>query len=95
MAGKKTSSSGQTLSRPELVDGLRTVGVKAGDIVFAHSVMWTFGHVVDSVLEVVGAAGTFVVPISAGAIWIGPRRTGSHGTGSRCADLRHSGSDER
>ena len=33
MAGKKTSSSGQTLSRAELVDGLRTVGVEAGDIV--------------------------------------------------------------
>ena len=69
MTSKEKGSSGQTLSRAELVGGFRAVGVKAGDVVLVHSAMRTFGHVdggadavVDALLEVVGAAGTLVVP---------------------------------
>lgn len=57
------------LTREEIVEGLRRLGLKTGDVVLAHSAMRTFGYieggaetVVAAILDVLGARGTFVVP---------------------------------
>ena len=67
MAEKAQCEKG--LTREEIVDGLRRLGLKAGDVVLAHSAMRTFGYVqggaetvVAAMLEVLGERGTFVVP---------------------------------
>ena len=52
-----------------MAEGLRRVGLKAGDIALVHSAMRTFGYIeggaptaVEALLEVLGPSGTFVVP---------------------------------
>ena len=57
------------VTRVEIVDGLRRLGLEAGDVLLVHSAMRTIGHidggaetVVDAMLEVLGARGTLVVP---------------------------------
>ncbi len=58
-----------TVSRAEIAEGLRKLGLKSGDVVFIHSAMRTVGYVaggagtvVDALLEVLGPTGTLVAP---------------------------------
>jgi len=57
------------VSLPDIVGGLKKVGIKEGDVVLAHSAMRTFGPIeggaetiVTAFLQVLGKTGTFVVP---------------------------------
>jgi len=57
------------LTRADIAEGLRRLGLKSGDVVFVHSAMRTLGYVaggpdavVDAFLDVVGPRGTLVVP---------------------------------
>ncbi len=66
-SGMRKSSN--TVSKEEIVKGLRQIGLKSGDVVFVHSAMRTFGYVdggaqtvVSAFLEVIGKQGTLVVP---------------------------------
>ena len=65
--GSKSEKSG--LSQSDIAEGLRRVGLKAGDIALVHSAMRTFGYIeggaptaVEALLEVLGPRGTLVVP---------------------------------
>ncbi len=58
-----------TLGRADIADGLRSLGVDAGDVVFVHSSLSSMGRVeggaetvVDAFLDVLGPSGTLVVP---------------------------------
>ena len=58
-----------TLGRGEIADGLRSLGVDAGVVVFVHSSLSSLGHVdggaetvVDAFLDVLGPRGTLAVP---------------------------------
>lgn len=58
-----------SVTRADIVAGLRQVGIAPGDLVFAHSSLSAFGHVeggadtvVDALLEAVGPEGTLVLP---------------------------------
>ena len=62
-------SSEDGLTQAELVDGLRALGLGAGDVVFVQSAMRTFGPiaggaetVVAALMDVLGDRGTLVVP---------------------------------
>ncbi|MGI5819308.1 MAG: AAC(3) family N-acetyltransferase [Armatimonadota bacterium] len=53
----------------DILQGLREVGLSAGDVVLVHSSLSAFGHVeggpdtvIDALLEAVGKSGTVVVP---------------------------------
>ena len=66
---QQDSASTLGISRAQLIDGFRKVGLKAGDVVLAHSAMRTFGPieggadtVIDALLDVIGRGGTLVVP---------------------------------
>lgn len=57
------------LTQTEIVEALRALGLRAGTIVFVHSSLRSLGYVdggtdtvVDALLEVLGPAGTLVVP---------------------------------
>ena len=57
------------VARADLIEGLKKLGLKAGQIALVHSAMRTFGQVeggadtvVDALLEVLGPSGTLVVP---------------------------------
>lgn len=57
------------VSKLRIVAGLRKLGLRSGQVVLVHSAMRTLGHVargadavVDAFLEVLGEAGTLVVP---------------------------------
>jgi aminoglycoside 3-N-acetyltransferase len=57
------------VNKQVIVSGLRQLGLEAGDVVVVHSSLSCFGEqeggaetVVDALLEVLGAAGTLVVP---------------------------------
>ena len=63
----QTEKSG--LSQLDIAEGLRRVGLKAGDIALVHSAMRNFGYIeggaptaVEALLEVLGPSGTLVVP---------------------------------
>ena len=58
------------ITRMEIAQGLRTLGLTTGDIVLLHSSLASMGHVeggaeavVDAFLDVLGPEGTLVVPI--------------------------------
>jgi aminoglycoside 3-N-acetyltransferase len=62
-------TASNSLTRTEIVQGLRAAGLAEGDVVLVHSAMRTFGRiegggdaVVDALLEVLGPTGTLVVP---------------------------------
>ncbi len=63
-------STGKTVvTRQDIVDGLRRIGIQAGDLVQVHSSLSAFGYVeggadtvVDALLEVLGPEGTLMVP---------------------------------
>jgi aminoglycoside N3'-acetyltransferase len=66
---KRRFEKARSVSRIELTDGLRRLGVEPGDIVFVHSSMTRVGHVIggadaviDAFLEVLGPTGTLVMP---------------------------------
>lgn len=57
------------LTQQDIVDGLRRLGLKSGDVVLAHSAMRTFGRieggaetVVAALLKTLGEKGTLVAP---------------------------------
>jgi len=57
------------VSKEDIIKGLKDVGLKNGDVVFAHSSLSSFGRVtggadtvVDALLETVGSEGTVVMP---------------------------------
>jgi aminoglycoside 3-N-acetyltransferase len=59
----------ETVTRDQLVEGIRRSGVVEGDLILAHSSLSAFGHVqggaeacVDALLEAVGPSGTVLVP---------------------------------
>jgi aminoglycoside 3-N-acetyltransferase len=59
-----------SVTQSNIVSGLRTLGLKAGDVAFVHSSLSSFGHVeggaeavVRAFLEVLGPDGTLSVPI--------------------------------
>ena len=65
----KDQEESRNVSRDDMVAGLEAAGLKAGDVVLVHSAMRTFGHIQDgaqtavqALLEVLGPAGTLVVP---------------------------------
>ncbi len=57
------------VTRKQMVDGLRELGLRAGDTVVVHSALSSFGEVeggadtvVDALLEVLGKQGTLIAP---------------------------------
>ena len=66
---QKNDPTTPALSQADIVQGLRDLGLKTGDVVLVHSAMRTFGRidggadtVVAALLEVLGPTGTLVVP---------------------------------
>lgn len=58
------------MTKQEIVQGLRTLGLKQGDIVLLHSSLYSLGHVdggpeavIDAFLEAIGKEGTLLVPV--------------------------------
>lgn len=58
-----------TVTKKEIIEGLKRLGLKDGDIVIAHSSLKSFGHVeggadavIDALLAVVGHRGTVCMP---------------------------------
>ena len=69
MMTPRKNQKAHTLSQADIVQGLYRVGLKAGDVVFVHSAMRTFGYieggadtVVNALLELLGPTGTLAVP---------------------------------
>lgn len=63
------SSTGPTVTRTEIANGLRTLGVEPGNVLVVHSSLSCFGTVkggaaavVDALLDVLDSEGTLVVP---------------------------------
>ena len=59
----------QGLTQAEIVEGLRKIGLKGGDVVLVHSAMRTLDHVqggaetvINAFLEILGPTGTLVAP---------------------------------
>lgn len=58
------------MTKQEIINGLRSLGLKEGDLVLLHSSLYSLGHVeggpdavIDAFLETIGAAGTLLVPV--------------------------------
>ena len=69
MSVTQTNDDRHGLAKPQIVEGLRKLGLRRGQVVFMHTAMRTMGHVqngagtvVDALLEVLGPSGTLVVP---------------------------------
>lgn len=69
MTGRKRVSDELVVHASDIVEGLRTLGVRSGDNLFAHSSLSAFGYVdggaeavCDAVEEAVGPEGTVAVP---------------------------------
>jgi aminoglycoside 3-N-acetyltransferase len=61
------------INKPEIMNGLRRLGITLGDILFVHSSLSSFGYVeggaktvIDALLETVGKDGTVLVPTLTG-----------------------------
>lgn len=68
-----------SVTRDTLVDGLRSLGLCAGQQVLVHSSLSSFGHVaggagtvIDALLEVIGSSGTVLVPTLTGSEHLSP-----------------------
>jgi len=68
-----------TVTKEMIVEGLKNLGLKTGDIVMVHSSLKSFGYVVggvdtiiDALLETVGEQGTVVVPTLTGSDKLSP-----------------------
>jgi aminoglycoside N3'-acetyltransferase len=66
---KRRLEKARSVSRIELADGLRRLGVDSGDMVFVHSSMTSLGHVIggadaaiEAFLDVLGPTGTLIMP---------------------------------
>jgi aminoglycoside 3-N-acetyltransferase len=66
---KRRLAKARSISKVEMSDGLRRLGVRSGDIVFVHSSMSRLGSVVGgaeavigALLDVIGSTGTLVMP---------------------------------
>lgn len=64
-----SESKGNVLTQADVVAGLRQLGLKEGEVVLVHSAMRTLGPIengpdtiIDAFLEMLGPAGTLVVP---------------------------------
>ena len=58
------------MTKQEIINGLRSLGLKEGDIVLLHSSLYSLGHVeggpdavIDAFLETIGSEGTLLVPV--------------------------------
>ena len=67
------------VAKHEIIAGLRTIGIKKGDILLAHSSLKGFGYVdggadtvIDALLETVGNEGTVMLPTITGTREHGP-----------------------
>ena len=67
------------VSYDDIVEGLNSLGLKRGDVVFAHTSLKSFGHVrggaktvVRAALDVLGKNGTWVVPTFSNYFWDDP-----------------------
>ncbi|MGB9595625.1 MAG: AAC(3) family N-acetyltransferase, partial [Candidatus Poribacteria bacterium] len=67
------------VTQADIVDGLRKLGLKQGDVAFVHSSLSSFGYVeggaetvVKAFLDVLGENGTLAVPIFQNYFWDGP-----------------------
>lgn len=68
-----------SVTHRDLVQGLRALGLKSGEVAFVHSSLRSFGHVeggaetvVRAFLDVLGPEGTLTVPIFHRYFWEGP-----------------------
>ncbi len=69
MTSKKGLGNQSEVSNADLVEGLRKIGLKKGQVVLVHSAMRTVGHIeggaqtfIEAILTVLGSGGTLVVP---------------------------------
>jgi len=69
----------KSTTQKDIVNGLKELGLKAGDTAFVHSSLSSFGHVeggaetvVKAFLDVLGEEGTLAVPIFRNYFWDGP-----------------------
>ena len=65
-------NGGTTLTRADIIAGLRALGVKAGQVLMVHSALSAFGEVeggadtlIDALIEAVGTDGTLLMPAMA------------------------------
>jgi aminoglycoside 3-N-acetyltransferase len=66
---KKNKAAGKSVSREEIVSGLRGLGIRKGDTLMVHSSLSSFGNVeggadavIDALLEAVGPQGNVCMP---------------------------------
>src|ERR1043166_3201777 len=64
-----TEKTGGTVTRTDIANGLRVMGLREGDLVLAHCSLSAFGYVaggadavIDALLDMVGPTGTLVMP---------------------------------
>jgi aminoglycoside 3-N-acetyltransferase len=69
MKKRKNADSTRTVTKKNIIDGLRRLGLRSGDHVMVHASLSSFGSVaggadtvIDALLEAVGPDGTIVVP---------------------------------
>lgn len=67
----------RTVSKKDIVEGLREIGLKEGDIVIVHTSLKSMGYVcggaqtvIEALIEVVTSEGTIVMPTQSWKIWI-------------------------
>lgn len=65
------ASSKTSITKDQLIDNLRSIGIKSGDILLVHSSLSKIGHLkegpktlVDALIEVVGPEGNILMPTS-------------------------------
>ena len=70
----QSRDAGYVLSKSDLVDGIRKIGVEKGDTILVHSSLSKIGYVsegpktvVDAFLEVIGSEGNLLMPTSPNA----------------------------
>ncbi len=68
-----------TITQADIVSGLRSLGLRAGDHALVHSSLSSFGHVeggadtvIDALLQTVGTRGTVLVPTLTGSESLSP-----------------------
>lgn len=69
------------VTRKQIADGFRSLGVREGDVILAHSSLSSFGRVrggadavIDGILDALGEAGTLLVPTLTGDESLSPDR---------------------
>ena len=66
---RRTSGRISTVTKTDLIDGFRSLGIRYGDVVMIHSSLRKMGHVdgganavVDALIAAIGPEGTLIVP---------------------------------